>query len=306
MSHVPLDGQIYLTKLEDSFIFYENMVQSMTGYGSASNSDFTVEIRSLNHRFIDISLRMPPYMSRYEIPLRNILKEKFRRGRLDVSICVNESGVPGLKINKHLARNIYTALRQLQEEFSLPGDIGIETLTGYRELLMEEETGCDVEALHRIFREAASNLEQMRLREGNLLVEDIGKRLEILNDMNNRIKSIAPDEVVRWREKFTERLKLMIESNAIDNNRIIQEAALMAEKLDISEETTRIENHLKQFVEILDKGDAVGKQLDFLLQEINREVNTLAYKSGDYSISRLVVEMKTEVEKIREQIQNIQ
>jgi uncharacterized protein (TIGR00255 family) len=101
-------------------------------------------------------------------------------------------------------------------------------------------------------------------------------------------------------------LKLMIESNAIDNNRIIQEAALMAEKLDISEETTRIENHLKQFVEILDKGDAVGKQLDFLLQEINREVNTLAYKSGDYSISRLVVEMKTEVDKIREQIQNIQ
>jgi uncharacterized protein (TIGR00255 family) len=306
MSQAPLNEQLYLTKLEDSFIFYENMVQSMTGYGSASNSDFTVEIRSLNHRFIDISLKMPPYMSRHEIPLRNILKERFRRGRLDVSICVNESGVPGLKINKHLARNIYAALRQLQEEFSLPGDIGIETLTGYRELLVEEEMGCDVEALYSVLREAASNLEQMRLREGNLLVEDIGKRLDILNDMNGRIKSLAPDEVVRWREKFTERLKLMVESGAIDNNRIIQEAALMAEKLDISEETNRIENHVKQFVEILDKGDTVGKQLDFLLQEINREVNTLAYKSGDYSISRLVVEMKTEVEKIREQIQNIQ
>ncbi len=278
----------------------------MTGFGSATNHDFTVEIRSLNHRFIDISLKMPPYMSRYEIPLRNILKEKFRRGRLDVSISVNESQAPRLKINKHLAGNLYAALRQLQEELSLPGEISIETLTGYREILMEEETGYDVEALYRVFREAASKLEEMRLREGNLLREDIRKRLDILNDMNSRIKSRAPDEVARWREKFTERLKLIVETGAIDNNRIIQEAALMAEKLDISEEINRIENHIKQFVEILNGGNMIGKQLDFLLQEINREVNTLAYKSGDYSISSLAVEMKTEVEKIREQIQNIQ
>jgi uncharacterized protein (TIGR00255 family) len=296
----------YLTKLQDSFIFYGNMVQSMTGFGSAANTEFTVEIRSLNHRFIDISFRMPPYMNRYEIPVRNILKEKFRRGRLDVSICVKESGIPGLRINRRLARNIYAALRELQDELSLPGDIGIDTLTGYKEIIMEEEAECDVEALTRVFREAASNLEQMRLREGALLLEDIGKRLDILTEMNGRIKSMAPDEVLRWREKFTERLKLIMENGAIDNNRIIQEAALMSEKLDISEETNRIENHLKQFVEILDKGGVIGKKLDFLLQEINREVNTLSYKSGDYSISRLVVEMKTEVEKIREQVQNIQ
>jgi uncharacterized protein (TIGR00255 family) len=171
---------------------------------------------------------------------------------------------------------------------------------------MEEETGYDVEALYRVFHEAASKLEGMRLREGNLLREDISKRLAILNDMNGRIKSRAPDEVVRWREKFTERLKLVVETGAIDNNRIIQEAALMAEKLDISEEINRIENHVKQFIEILNNGDTIGKQLDFLLQEINREVNTLACKSGDYSISGLAVEMKTEVEKIREQVQNIQ
>jgi uncharacterized protein (TIGR00255 family) len=282
------------------------MIQSMTGFGSATNHDFKVEIRSLNHRFIDISIKMPPYMSRYEIPLRNILKEKFRRGRLDVSISVNESQAPGLKINKHLARKIYSALRQLQEELSLPGEVRIETLTGYREILMEEEAGYDPEALYLVFREAASKLEEMRLREGKLLLEDIGKRLDILNDMNSRIKSRAPDEVVRWREKFTERLKLIVDTGAIDNNRIIQEAALMAEKLDISEEINRIENHIKQFGEILNNGDMMGKQLDFLLQEINREVNTLAYKSGDYSISKLVVEMKTEVEKIREQVQNVQ
>jgi uncharacterized protein (TIGR00255 family) len=296
----------YLTKLQDSFIFYGNMVQSMTGFGSAANTEFTVEIRSLNHRFIDISFRMPPYMNRYEIPVRNILKEKFRRGRLDVSICVKESGIPGLRINRRLARNIYAALRELQDELSLPGDIGIDTLTGYKEIIMEEEAECDVEALTQVFREAASNLEQMRLREGALLLEDIGKRLDILTEMNGKIKSMAPDEVLRWREKFTDRLKLIMENGAIDNNRIIQEAALMSEKLDISEETNRIENHLKQFVEILDKGGVIGKKLDFLLQEINREVNTLSYKSGDYSISRLVVEMKTEVEKIREQVQNIQ
>jgi uncharacterized protein (TIGR00255 family) len=279
----------------------------MTGFGSAEKNGFYVEIRSLNHRFIDISIKMSPYMSQYEIPLRNIIKEKFQRGRFDVSISTNNHKTTQLKINTGLARNIYTTLQVLQKELSIPGQISIDTLiTVYRDLLIEEEPKYDIEALYAAFREAAANLEAMRIREGKLLSEELYNRIESLNAMNNEIRSLAPNEVERWREKFTERLSTILEAGVIDTNRITQEAAIMAEKLDISEEVSRIENHIKQFVEILNTGDIIGRKLDFLLQEISREVNTLAYKSGNYAISNLAVEMKTEVEKMREQVQNIQ
>lgn len=278
----------------------------MTGFGSASNDDFTVEIRSLNHRYMDILIKMPPFMNQYEIPLRNILKERFQRGRFDVSVTMNSKKAMQMKINKDLAGTIFEALQDLQKDLSLPGTIGIETLTGYREILMEEEPEYDTNALYDVFQEAVGNLEEMRMREGTLLMEDIRRRIGSLDEMNKKIKALSPDEVARWREKFTERLKLIVDAGILDNNRIAQEAAIMAEKLDISEEISRLESHLKQFLEILDKGTIIGKKLDFLLQEINREVNTLSYKTGDYAISNLVVEMKTDIEKVREQIQNIQ
>ena len=278
----------------------------MTGFGRSAQKDFTVEIRSLNHKFIDISMKMPPFMGQHEIPLRNILKERFPRGRFDVLVSMMSSGAAQPKINKVLAKNIYAALKDLQDELGLPGEITIETLRGYQEIFTEEDPQYDTEALYGAFREAVSSLEDMRTREGGLLVKDILYRVGLLEAMHKEIKSISPDEVARWREKYTERLKSVIEAATIDNNRIIQEAALMAEKLDVSEEMNRIENHLKQFNEVLSKGEVVGKKLDFLLQELNREVNTLAYKTGEYSVAKLVVDMKTEIEKIREQVQNIQ
>ncbi|MEW6416886.1 MAG: YicC/YloC family endoribonuclease [Nitrospirota bacterium] len=281
------------------------MVQSMTGFGSAENNGFRVEIRSVNHRFIDTAIKMPPYMSQYEIPLRNILKGRFHRGRFDVSISTNDHKATQLRINKELARNICAALQDLQIELSIPGEINIETLAGYRELLIEEEPKYDIDALYAAFHEAVSNLEEMRIREGKLISEDLHKRIELLNAMNNKIKSLAPHEIIKWREKFTERLRLILEAD-VDSNRITQEAAIIAEKLDISEEISRIESHVKQFLEILSNDNIIGRKLDFILQEISREVNTLAYKSSDYTISNLAVEMKTEIEKMREQVQNIQ
>ena len=282
------------------------MIQSMTGFGGAAGNDFTVEIRSLNHRYMDISIKMPPYMSQYEIPLRNILKGKFQRGKFDVSVSINSDKAPQLKINRDLAGSIYAALLDLQKQLSLPGTISIETLTGYKEIMTEEEPHFDTDALHTTFHEAVSNLEAMRMREGSLLSDEIRGRIALLQEMHNEIKVRAPEEVIKWREKFTERLRLIVDAGMIDGNRIVQEAAIMAEKLDISEEISRTENHLQQFIETLDNGNTIGKKLDFLLQEINREVNTLSYKSGDYSISNLVVNMKNEIEKIREQVQNIQ
>jgi uncharacterized protein (TIGR00255 family) len=146
----------------------------------------------------------------------------------------------------------------------------------------------------------------MRIREGGILQADIHRRISSLADMISRIKSLAPDEVARWREKFMERLKLIVDSGMIDNTRVLQEAALMAEKLDIAEEISRIEGHIQQFSEILNSNSEIGKRLDFMLQELNREANTLSYKAGDYAISNIVVNMKTEIEKIREQVQNIE
>ncbi len=278
----------------------------MTGFGSAENDDFRVEIRSLNHRFIDILIKMPPYMGQHEIPLRNIIKEKFHRGRFDVSVSTKNHKAIQLKINKELARNIYSALQDLQKELSIPGKINIDTLTGYRELLTEEEQKYNIDALYASLNEAVSNLEAMRIREGNLLSEELHKRIESLGMMNNKIKLLIPHEVERCMEKFAERLKLILGTEEIDANRITQEAAIMADKIDITEEVSRIENHIKQFIETLNNGNIAGRKLDFLLQEINREVNTLAYKSSNYTISNLVIEMKTEVEKMREQVQNIQ
>lgn len=278
----------------------------MTGFGSASNYDFTVEVRSLNHRFIDISIKMPPYMSRHEIPLRNIIKEMFQRGRFDAFISTNTDRAIPFTINKKAAAHIYSSWKALQDELSLPGEITIETLSGYREILSEEEPRIDAEALYTVFREAAANLAAMRIREGSLLTEEIGERIAALHDITARIAPFTTDHAARWREKILERLKSVLGEDMIDSNRLLQEAALMADKLDISEEISRIKNHLTQFREILKQGNTIGKKLDFLLQEINREVNTVSCKASDYAVSTLVVEMKTEIEKIREQIQNIQ
>lgn len=282
------------------------MAQSMTGFGNALNEDFLVEIRSLNHKFIDIAIKMPPSMNQYEILLRNILKERFQRGRFDVSITVVESKTPTLKINKELAKNIYNAYKELQEEFSIAGEIGMGIFTNYKEIIMEEMPGYKAENLLITFQKAVSGLEAMRKWEGNLLTDEMKRRVKSLMEMNDTIKKLAPAEVLKWKEKFTERLRLILDAGMVDHDRITQEAAIMAEKLDISEETNRIENHLNQFIEVLNDDNSIGKKLDFILQEISREVNTLGYKSGDYGISSLVVEMKTEVEKIREQVQNMQ
>jgi uncharacterized protein (TIGR00255 family) len=278
----------------------------MTGFGSAENSGFRVEIRSLNHRFIDISIKVPYYLSHHDMPLRNILKEKFRRGRFDVSVSADDHKLIQLKINKEMAKRIYSAFQELQKELFIPGQIGIETLAGYRELLIEEEPLYDIDALYAAFHEAISHLEAMRIKEGKLISKELRLRAESLNEMNNRIRSLTPHLVTRCRERFSERLGSILEAGEMDSMRIMQEAAIMAEKLDISEESSRIENHIKQFIETLDEGNVIGRKLDFLLQEINREVNTIASKSSDYTISSLTVDMKIEIEKIREQIQNIQ
>lgn len=278
----------------------------MTGFGSAEKTGFRVEIRSLNHRFIEIAIKTPPYLSQHDIPLRNILKERFQRGRFDVTVSTDNHKLMQVTINKEMAGKIYNAFQELQKELSIPGQIGVDTLAGYRELLVEEEPQYDIDALYDAFHEAVSTLEAMRIREGKMLSEEQRQRAESLSVINSKIKSLTPHLLEKYKEKFCERLRLILEAKEMDNTRVMQEAAIMAEKLDISEEVSRIENHIKQYIETLDKGNVIGRKLDFLLQEIGREVNTIAAKSSDYTISSLTVDMKIEIEKMREQVQNIQ
>jgi uncharacterized protein (TIGR00255 family) len=282
------------------------MAQSMTGFGSAEKNGFRAEIRSLNHRFIDISIKIPPYLNQYDIALRNIIKGRFQRGRFDVTITTDNSKLTQVKINKEMAKKIYNAFQELQKELSISGQIGIDALMGYKELFLEEEPQYDINALLDSFHEAVLNLENMRLREGKLLSEEQRQRADSLDEMNSKIKSFTPHLLEKYKEKFSERLGLILDSREIDSTRVMQEAAIMAEKLDISEEVSRIENHIQQFMETLNAGNVIGRKLDFLLQEIGREVNTIASKSSDYTISSLTVDMKIEIEKMREQVQNIQ
>jgi uncharacterized protein (TIGR00255 family) len=238
--------------------------------------------------------------------LRNIIKGRFQRGRFDVTITTDNSKLTQVKINKEMAKKIYNAFQELQKELSISGQIGIDALMGYKELFLEEEPQYDINALLDSFHEAVSNLETMRLREGKLLSEEQRQRADSLDEMNNKIKSFTPHLLEKYKEKFSERLGLILDSREIDSTRVMQEAAIMAEKLDISEEVSRIENHIQQFMETLNAGNVIGRKLDFLLQEIGREVNTIASKSSDYTISSLTVDMKIEIEKMREQVQNIQ
>lgn len=278
----------------------------MTGFGSSSTDVFTVEIRSLNHRYMDIFIKLPSYLNHAEMQIRNIIKERFSRGRFDVTISINPEKTSRFTISKNVAENIYKALQSLQRELMIPGEIGIETLAAYKEILLEKEPEYNIDDLLSTVYEAIKNLEAMRIEEGKNLQKELLSRIEVLRDLNDKIRIKAPDEVPKLKEKFTERLKLFLETENIESNRILQEAAIPADKLDISEEISRIQSHIKQFKEVIDSGTVVGKKLDFILQELGREVNTLSCKSADYEISSMVIEMKTEIEKIREQVQNIQ
>jgi uncharacterized protein (TIGR00255 family) len=278
----------------------------MTGFGSAEKNGFRVEIRSLNHRFMDITIKAPSYLSQYDVALRSILKERFQRGKFDVTVSTDNHKMVQVTINKEMAKSIFTAFRDIQEELSIPGQIGINTLAEYRELLVEENAKYDIDALYTAFREAVSCLEAMRTKEGGMLVEEQRQRATSLKAINDKIKSLMPSLIEQYKTKFSERLRLLLEPKEIDSTKVIQEASVVLEKLDISEEVNRIENHIQQLIETIKEGSVMGRKLDFLLQEIGREVNTIAAKSGDYTISSLTVDMKLEIEKMREQVQNLQ
>jgi len=282
------------------------MIQSMTGYGAAEKGPFRVEVRSVNHRFMDMSLKIPQNLGVHEMSLRNLIKERFSRGRFDVTVSVTGEKGHRVRIDVGSARELHRALISLKEELSLTGDIEVVTMAGFRDLIFADDPECDSGALFDAFSEALSVLEDMRLREGKTMLNDFFLRLAQIEQMNDQIRLLSPDAVHACKEKFVERLHGLFGDVAFDEGRLLQEAAIMAEKTDISEEITRINSHIAQVKEILHGGGSIGRKIEFLLQELNREINTVASKVNDCQITKLSIEIKAELEKMREQAQNIQ
>jgi uncharacterized protein (TIGR00255 family) len=278
----------------------------MTGFGSAEKNGFRVEIRSLNHRFMEVSMKLQQFLSEHEIPMRKMLKEKFARGKFDVSVSAAGDGKAGPKLNEELAKDVYESLKALQSRLSIPGVIDIQTLLSYKELFFAGSQEFDSSLLYGAFKAAMEQLERMRVEEGKAITEDISNMADRVESLNKDLWSIMPDVIADYKVKFHERLREILAGVEYDRDRVLQEVAIMIEKRDITEELARIDAHLKQFRKILKSGDIIGKQLDFLTQEFNREANTVASKAGDYRVANIIIEMKSEIEKIREQVQNIQ
>ncbi|MEJ2695092.1 MAG: YicC family protein [Candidatus Sulfobium sp.] len=282
------------------------MAQSMTGFGNAEKEGCRIEIRSINHRFLDIYVHAPAFLNQLEIPFRNMLKERFSRGKFDISVTVSALAAVDFSVDSAFVRRIYGVFSSLQEELSIGGQIDINTLIGLHGMFMETKQAVDIDMAAAVFRAALDDLHKMREREGETLAGELGSMAESLVGMNGKISNLAGRVPGEAKEKFAERMRVLLQGQEVDPARVLQEAAVIAARLDISEEITRIESHARQFMEILVSGDIIGRKLDFILQELNREVNTIASKSTDYEISRLTVDMKTVIEKIREQVQNIQ
>ena len=265
-----------------------------------------MEIRSLNQRFLDIYIKAPSFLNQHEMTFRNVIRSRFSRGKFDVSISLSGEATAGLKVNRDAAGRIFRALKSVQEEFTIPGEIDINSIANFHDMFMEQDVSYDIEEIGRVFGNAVENLYAMRSREGQLLVSEIGRIVDVLAAMNAEMKVRSAQAAPEAAARLKERLKALVDGQEIDPSRLHQEIAVLAGKSDITEEIARFDCHIQQFREVLGSDGIIGRKLDFLVQELNREVNTMSSKSVDYKVSKLAVDMKTEIEKIREQVQNLQ
>ncbi|MBE6020502.1 MAG: YicC family protein [Firmicutes bacterium] len=294
------------------------MVKSMTGFGRSEYNDgkrnIIVEIKSVNHRYCDISVKMPRRYSFAEEKIKSIVKETAKRGKIDVSIMVENitEDDTNIKLNTALAAQYYERLKELKETFSVEGEITLQFLSGLPDVMkaipdVEDEEEI-INTLSVPVREAAQNHDAMRIVEGKKLADDIIKRGRIIAGYVEEVNSISEKVTQLYRDKLRDRIKELVGNSVeIPEERIITEAAIFADKSNVTEELVRLDSHIKQLEDIISNSTQPdGKKLDFIVQEMNREANTTGSKSADIGITNIVVEMKSEIEKIREQVQNIE
>ncbi len=282
------------------------MIQSMTGFGSAEKGGYRVDIRSLNHRYLEITVKMPPQFFEMEMAFRAAIKERFSRGKFDVVVTLSADAAADIRVDEAAAARVCRSMQELQRSLGIPGQLDIRVLAGFHPLFMGADAKRDSEAAHDAFREAAGNLTAMRQAEGAALGSVVVDMVDRLAAMRERIREESAETVADVAGRLNERLRTMLEGRDIDENRILQEASVVAMRYDVSEEIDRLDCHIRQFRNSLAAGGAVGRKLDFLVQEMNREVNTIASKSPKAAVVQETVEMKALIERIREQVQNIQ
>lgn len=291
------------------------MIKSMTGYGKGEASygggAITVEIRSVNHRYGEIYVKLPRNLIIFENDVRKLVAERLKRGKIEVFL-QHEAGVDGspLTVNLPLARAYHDAFTTLKKTLGLSGEVTLSMIAGQKEVLVADESHAIDESLRESLlaavRNAVENLETMRLKEGEALLDDLRKRKQALSLLAGKVKQRAPLVVSEYGERLKERVAQITNGSIVNEDRLVQELAIMADRCDITEELVRFESHLVQFHDTIALSEPVGRKLDFLLQEMSREVNTMGSKANDAEIARNVVELKTEIEKIREQVQNIE
>ena len=291
-------------------------IRSMTGFGrgefAGEAGRIVVEMKAVNHRFSEVVFRMPRQFNALEEAARKLILAKVSRGRVDVFVSWEAPAkAKGVKVDKELAIAYYNALTELRGEIGSKTELSLDTLAKLPDVLKVEEGEVTAEELQPTFEAAVSqavdNLIAMRDREGTGLTADLNSRIDYLTTLRETVRTRAPQVVEEYRTRLTRRLEeLLGQATMVDPQRLAQEVALFADKCDISEELQRLASHLGQFREALAGGDSVGRKLDFLVQEIGREVNTIGSKANDATITNSVVEAKSELEKIREQVQNVE
>jgi len=294
------------------------MIRSMTGYGRAESvimgRKFVIEMKSVNHRYLEISLRLPGMLLFLEPEIKKRIGEQFSRGRIEATVRVDSDGTAETggryTLNVPLVRNYHTLLCQMKEELHLEDAITLAMMAGFRDVFIPTEPDQDPtllwEELARVLDEAIRMLTEMRMKEGESLQRDLTGRLTLVAGFLEEISGRSPQVVLEYQKRLGDRIRELTGSLVIDDARLLQEVAIMAERSDITEEIVRFRSHIDQFTDLLGMDDGAGRKIDFLIQEMVREVNTIGSKSGDAEISRNVIGMKSELAKLREQVQNIE
>ncbi len=292
------------------------MIRSMTGFGKKMavwrEASVSMEMRSVNQRFLEVAVRAPRSMTELDDGIKKMVQQRCRRGRIDVTVSIH-GGRPGgktLQLDRSLAKQYHQALRELKKSLRLAGTIDVGLLAGFRDLFSLSEEPLNESELQGLILELAggalNELERMRRQEGQALAKDFADHVHRLRERAQQIAEKAPRLVADHYTRMQTRIEKLIVTEGLDQGRLLQELAVFADRCDISEELVRLESHMVQFEQTLTSDESVGKTLEFLLQEVGREVNTIGSKANDAAVAQLVVAMKAEVEKMREQVQNVE
>lgn len=292
------------------------MIKSMTGFGRCElmegNRKFTVEMKSVNHRYLDVNIKMPKKLNFFESSIRNELKNYIQRGKVDIFISYEDfSETTGVvKYNREIAGEYLTYLRQMANDFGLEDDIRISTLSRYPEVFTMEEVTEDEEEiwkeLDKALKQACEAFVETRIKEGANLKEDLIQKLDGMLAHVEFITARSPQIIADYKQRLTDKVKDLLQDAQVDENRLLTEVTIFADKVCVDEELVRLRSHIEATKQALIDGGSIGRKLDFIAQEMNRESNTILSKTTDLEISNRAIELKTEIEKVREQIQNIE